>query len=191
MTKVVVYLIVVLLTSVVNAATFTWSATNIPTLDGGISSAGSYVYLLDANVKGDGFDYGYATIKSALESGSTSEVLAASSNGALKEQATSYHFGPPMVTTSKAEGSFEMGVGVYNYYLVVFDKEMNSYIISDLAEIDYGGTGGPNKSFDFSSATWTSLSLSPGGGDEGVPEPTSGLLMIVGGALLALRRKQK
>ena len=29
------------------------------------------------------------------------------------------------------------------------------------------------------------------GGGEGVPEPTSGLLLLVGGAMLALRRKQK
>ena len=30
-----------------------------------------------------------------------------------------------------------------------------------------------------------------GGGEGGVPEPTSGLLLLVGGAMLALRRKQK
>ena len=30
-----------------------------------------------------------------------------------------------------------------------------------------------------------------GGGSGGVPEPTSGLLLLVGGAMLALRRKQK
>ena len=35
----------------------------------------------------------------------------------------------------------------------------------------------------------TSFSGGSGGGD--VPEPTSGLLLLVGGALLALRRKQK
>lgn len=29
------------------------------------------------------------------------------------------------------------------------------------------------------------------GGSEGIPEPTSGLLLLMGGALLALRRKQK
>jgi hypothetical protein len=30
-----------------------------------------------------------------------------------------------------------------------------------------------------------------GGGGETIPEPTSGLLLLVGGAMLALRRKQK
>ena len=37
-------------------------------------------------------------------------------------------------------------------------------------------------------STWTDTS---GGGSGGVPEPTSGLLLLVGGAMLALRRKQK
>ena len=37
--------------------------------------------------------------------------------------------------------------------------------------------------------TWTDTS--GGGGSGGVPEPTSGLLLLVGGAMLALRRKQK
>ena len=39
------------------------------------------------------------------------------------------------------------------------------------------------------SATQDTSKWSGGGGD--VPEPTSGLLLLVGGALLALRRKQK
>ena len=39
----------------------------------------------------------------------------------------------------------------------------------------------------------SSLSWKPGGvaGGSGVPEPTSALLLLVGGAMLALRRKQK
>ena len=37
----------------------------------------------------------------------------------------------------------------------------------------------------------TSYSGGSGGGGETVPEPTSGLLLLVGGALLGLRRKQK
>ena len=41
-----------------------------------------------------------------------------------------------------------------------------------------------------SSLTWKPGGIS-GGGSGGVPEPTSGLLLLVGGAMLALRRKQK
>ena len=47
-----------------------------------------------------------------------------------------------------------------------------------------------------SSLTWKPGGISGGsggggGGSGGVPEPTSGLLLLVGGAMLALRRKQK
>lgn len=37
----------------------------------------------------------------------------------------------------------------------------------------------------------TTGTIAKSGGGEGVPEPTSGLLLLVGGAMLALRRKQK
>ena len=36
---------------------------------------------------------------------------------------------------------------------------------------------------------WSTMTA--GGGSGGIPEPTSGLLLLVGGAMLALRRKQK
>ena len=47
--------------------------------------------------------------------------------------------------------------------------------------------------FDSATPKWpaSGWSTSGGGGGEGVPEPTSGLLLLVGGAMLALRRKQK
>ena len=40
-------------------------------------------------------------------------------------------------------------------------------------------------------ASQTQDSSKWGGGGEDVPEPTSGLLLLIGGAMLALRRKQK
>ncbi len=41
------------------------------------------------------------------------------------------------------------------------------------------------------STTTKTIGGGSSGGGEGVPEPTSGLLLLVGGAMLALRRKQK
>ena len=44
----------------------------------------------------------------------------------------------------------------------------------------------------FKTGNYTAWSTGGGsGGSGGVPEPTSGLLLLVGGAMLALRRKQK
>lgn len=45
--------------------------------------------------------------------------------------------------------------------------------------------------FAASGATGWNQNGTGGGGSGGVPEPTSGLLLLVGGAMLALRRKQK
>jgi len=40
--------------------------------------------------------------------------------------------------------------------------------------------------------SWTQITASSGGGgDSGAPEPTSGLLLLVGAGILGLRRKQK
>ena len=46
----------------------------------------------------------------------------------------------------------------------------------------------PPTTWSISGITKTAQS---GGGGETIPEPTSGLLLLVGGAMLALRRKQK
>ena len=78
-----------------------------------------------------------------------------------------------------------------SYYGIVFDAASPSaaqnYIvtgsgnatISAAGKLQLGNGSQAGKS-------WSSLG---GGGD--VPEPTSGLLLLVGGAILALRRKQK
>ena len=51
--------------------------------------------------------------------------------------------------------------------------DFTAYGASDWSTMTAGGGGGG------------------GGGQGGIPEPTSGLLLLVGGAMLALRRKQK
>jgi hypothetical protein len=70
-------------------------------------------------------------------------------------------------------------------YMVLFDAEniadANNFIVSDIVTQTFGASG--NKTFDFSSsvidANW-----------QAVPEPTSGLLLLLGVAGLALRRKK-
>ena len=44
----------------------------------------------------------------------------------------------------------------------------------------------------YGASDWSTMTAGGGGGGQGgIPEPTSGLLLLVGGAMLALRRKQK
>ena len=66
----------------------------------------------------------------------------------------------------------ESGTSVGEYRMVGTDVEYYSTMISD-TWVDNIANGGP----------WTELK-------GGVPEPTSGLLLLLGGAMLALRRKR-
>jgi len=78
--------------------------------------------------------------------------------------------------------------------LVVFDEAGANYTtVSGVTGHSYSAeTVGSASTADFSSsfgsASWTAL----GGSSQGdIPEPTSGLLLLVGAGMLALRRKQK
>ena len=83
--------------------------------------------------------------------------------------------------------------------LVVFDADGKNYTtVSGITGHSFTAeTAATASTADFSSAfgsaSWTALGGGGGGGGGSgdVPEPTSGLLLLVGGAMLALRRKQK
>ncbi len=86
----------------------------------------------------------------------------------------------------------------YQVYLAIFDTatitDSSNYYLTGLQSLDtLSGTYTASVAFGNQSTpsqaagAWTSTT----GGGSGVPEPTSGLLLLVGGAMLALRRKQK
>ena len=63
------------------------------------------------------------------------------------------------------------------------------YVMSETGEIaGVSPIGGA--SWDATKGAFSSSGWSGGGSSGGVPEPTSGLLLVVGGAMLALRRKR-
>ena len=96
--------------------------------------------------------------------------------------------------TYNATGSAEndWSAGDKFYYVLVSSDNQTFYVDPTAATVAAGniyekgssGTGTLDTSTSASSHTYASF----GGG---VPEPTSGLLLLVGGAMLALRRKQK
>ena len=75
----------------------------------------------------------------------------------------------------------------YNYYLVLVDAAGEKYQASAYDYVARDTTSSP----DASTFTFTIPSSSVAPANFAVPEPTSGLLLLVGGAMLALRRKQK
>ena len=88
-----------------------------------------------------------------------------------------------------------------NYYIILSNGEgynvaVNNASVTAYADATGAGTGQtPGITISSSSAATgsgiTFTAFGGGGGGGGVPEPTSALLLLVGGAMLALRRKQK
>ena len=127
-----------------------------------------------------------ADLFAAYEAGTVNTLV----SGATVKTGSSTALGAANLTTGTA---YDSGTSVYaallyvedstGYYIANFataTAASTKVTISDLTKYEGGSLGGtPN------GAQITGWS---GGG---VPEPTSGLLLLLGGAMLALRRKQK
>jgi hypothetical protein len=88
----------------------------------------------------------------------------------------------------------------YNFYMAVLDKDGNLFLSSSVTaagqassttDISFSGVKGATQTSWTDDATFTFAGESgKGAGWYAVPEPTSGLLMLLGMAGLALRRKR-
>lgn len=159
----------------VNAATATWACSGLKTAtatgafsDTALSGAIAYLFVADAVPTG---------MEAAILDGTFDTTYAGT---AIANKATS------------STGAITMaGIGSYasetvNMYMVVFDAATSdaasNYMISSVVSQTYGTSG--NKTFNFTTkmpSEWSAIA---------VPEPTSGLLMLVGLAGLALRRRR-
>ena len=187
MKKVIVSIAVAIAAVCGHAATVNWTCTN--------------VYAGNSTDKSTGIAYFVTTATladaSSLSGKSADEITAAlgSSYKFLPSAAGTYS-----VTAANAVENSALGLTAASSvtaYLVIF----NGATIADSTSFFATGTktfttmeGANNVSVSFgtqktaSQAPWSG-SIGGGGGD--VPEPTSGLLLLIGGAMMALRRKQK
>ncbi len=86
-----------------------------------------------------------------------------------------------------------------NYYVILATADGYNVAINNVAVTAYTDASGAGTGLTPSITSTTPVegsgvsftAFGGGGGGGGAPEPTSGLLMLVGGAMLALRRKQK
>ncbi len=183
MKKFIITAVLVLCGTIAQAASINWSANVIQSSPSASVGAGWVVQVYSSDVVFS-YDAAKAGDISAWQSGAT---VAAG-------------------TTFRASGSGtqDNGTTAY-YYAVVYDSssvaDAKNYIISDVVKIttseggasvnlSFGAMNGTTVANTFLNSSWTSVG-GGSGGDSGAPEPTSGLLLVVGGALLALRRKQK
>ena len=171
-----------------------YAITDAKTTSGGTDWTSGYTaYLLTAS--------DWATV-SAKDSFGNSEIAAAAldSSGFFAagstKSAAKYSTG-----AAGSAGIRQVEADSGNYYVILtsatgYDVVVNNVSVSAYADGSGAGTGltpnvtiDPNNAVSASGLSFTTFP-SGGGSDPSIPEPTSGLLLALGGAMLALRRRR-
>jgi hypothetical protein len=163
-----------------NAAAVTWAATNIQSSPDSAVAAGWFVQLFDSSVT---YDY---------EAAISGDITARFNSSTIAGTGTSFKINEK---ASDAAAANE----VVSLYMVIYDNadisKAKNYIVSDVSSktvnaagsditISFGSMTGTTTANKFLNSSWSAVP------SESVPEPTSGLLLLLGMAGLALRRKQ-
>lgn len=174
MKKLMITMMAVALAAIANAATVKWSVTNVQSSPDNAVAAGWAVQIF-----GEGVTYDYAK--------AVAGELATWTTGTTTASGTSF----------RANGSATQADGTTaSYYMVIYDNaniaDAQNYIVSGLKSVTTNAAGSDvNASFGSMSGTGsTNMFLSSSWTATAVPEPTSGLLMLLGMAGLALRRRR-
>ena len=185
MKKLLVFAIAATFAVVSQAAQFEWSASQVREgWDDPNNKASGTAYLF--LVAGDVTE---ASIASAISGATSSSTLATTLQGkAIDTQS---------LTTGSTGGTTAEGIDATApaslFFVVISGDNVYQSAATTVSEIaTIGSTSlafGSQKTATSVASAWSSV----GGGSDpgGVPEPTSGLLLLVGAGMLALRRKQK
>ena len=140
----------------------------------GATSIATITALLDAGTDTSSYAFGSGTVSSTGAASQLSGVAGAPTLDAGTYESFFVVFDTPTATA-----------GSSNYAVVSGAANLTKTIGATTAQITFA-SGNVSSTLN-NTANWKSFGTSSGG----VPEPTSGLLLLVGGAMLALRRKQK
>ena len=158
-----------------NAAAVTWSVANIQSSPDNSVGAGWLVQLYSSDVT-----YDYASAKAGT-------IEATFTGATVASGATAFRAGQKEADAAAAGDTVSL-------YMVIYDAatvaDAKNYIVSSVASktvaasgadiaLAFGSMTGTTSANTFLNSSW-----------QAVPEPTSGLLMLVGLAGLALRRKR-
>ena len=161
------------------AATVTWSAANIQPDPSGNTSFEYLVYLVDNSVVSQSSMAGY------LADGDTSYLSQALANGVTAKTSATANTAK-MASTKTDDATYSSGDSA-TYYLVILNNDVlddaTYFQVSQTKTGTVTSAGGIAMAFGTqASNTWNEMAA--------VPEPTSGLLLLLGMAGLALRRKR-
>ena len=178
MKKIMIACAAVALAAVAQAASIDWAITgNTWTLaDGNKAAKGTTVYLIDAAQ--------WSTIETALKGGK--DAFTTADAGILGVGATSNTKGAVAGTATSSQLTAGQSYD-FAYLVIVDDKYFASASVPKAAYDPTDATYSETQSVSFGATQFSSGSIS--GGWQDVPEPTSGLLLLLGVAGLALRRK--
>ena len=182
MKKLVTMIIGVALAIGTQAASFNWSAANI--YNGEAKADGVDAYIIFADVLAQD------AANTALSKGEVTTIIEKSAGK------VSVGAGTVKTSASAFERADAVAGNAYKAYFVVFNEDKSTYFLSGLLEKDAQATstvtfGFGNQGPATQGVAWTKVGGVTPPGPDPVPEPTSGLLLVLGGAALALRRKQK
>ncbi len=169
-----------------NAATVTWGLTNITDSEANAAKAGMAAYFMDAATYNTFTANVAALADGTMESG---DFISYVTGNKTYDTATVLVSGRTglSINISQASGNYAAGSTV-NGYIVLFDTasaaDASYFAYTATKSATVGDVGAPI------TLSYGSFAAGTQGGWTAVPEPTSGLLVILGMAGLALRRKQ-
>ena len=181
MKKLIVVFATIIVAAATQAASVKWTCTNV---------------YKDSTNKADGI--AYLMLESDVADFNSLAGNQAGINAALAKAKYSYTpstAGTYSLTKTNAELGLSDGVNYGNAYLVIFDtttvtETSNFYVTPSKGLMTYEGDNTTSVAFG-SQATASKSADNWGSVSGSVPEPTSALLLLMGGAMLALRRKRK
>ena len=199
MKKIMFMLAAVVCAAGVQAASYQWRVGSTAVYDGtGGTTATTMTQVFLFNTT----DYSQQTLLDALNGGTALSTIQGNAVGVgslASGKMTGY-----VATTDSADAGSVVD-GTVNNYFAIFNEAANKVFLmtskgtavmtgdGDVTQVTFSSYGTPSKSTSdsatFSSAGWYSYSSSSGD-DPAIPEPTSGLLMLVGLGALALRRRR-
>lgn len=172
------------------AATVTWTMTNVYGPSGSLNNGSAYMfgYNSDSGIS-------HAMIVSSIQS---AFIKNGGVEGVSELLTNNYKWSPSSAgtytdTNSKIDPVSKLGLeagSTYNFYVVIFDTDTLSseskFFVSKELTSKKVPTGSSNLLLGFGSMATSSQAE---GAWQAIPEPTSGLLLLLGAAGLALKRK--